>query len=195
MLTRDATVIYSQAIVKPPLAPPNAVFPVAWTILYALMGIGLARILLSEPANKQAEASSQTGGQANIASHTDEHAEASSQSAQADAQAKASSHADEQDEMTSNEEIETKRHLSERTKCTWLFFAQLFFNLGWCYIFFLYQLFGLSLAWIFILFALVLAMTIAFFQKDKVAGLIQLPYVLWMFFAVYLNAGVFLLNR
>lgn len=31
-------------IVKPPLAPPSWLFPVAWTILYVLMGIGSAII-------------------------------------------------------------------------------------------------------------------------------------------------------
>ena len=31
-------------IVKPPLAPPSWLFPVAWTVLYVLMGIGSAII-------------------------------------------------------------------------------------------------------------------------------------------------------
>lgn len=32
--------VYSKDVVKPPLTPPDAVFPIVWTILYAFMGIG-----------------------------------------------------------------------------------------------------------------------------------------------------------
>ena len=31
-------------ILKPPLSPPAILFPIVWTILYALMGIGAARV-------------------------------------------------------------------------------------------------------------------------------------------------------
>ncbi len=37
-LTKDNMNIYSE-IVKPPLAPPALLFPIAWSILYVLMGI------------------------------------------------------------------------------------------------------------------------------------------------------------
>lgn len=49
-LSRNGTKIYSQTIVKPPLSPPAVVFPIVWTILYALMGISAARIWLSDPS-------------------------------------------------------------------------------------------------------------------------------------------------
>ncbi|MCR5452860.1 MAG: tryptophan-rich sensory protein [Lachnospiraceae bacterium] len=48
MLTRSGTQAYAESITKPPLSPPGIVFPIAWTILYGLMGIGLARVLLAE---------------------------------------------------------------------------------------------------------------------------------------------------
>ena len=38
------------AVTKPPLSPPDCVFPVVWTVLYALMGIGAARVWLSPPS-------------------------------------------------------------------------------------------------------------------------------------------------
>ena len=40
---------YKQAV-KPALTPPDIVFPIVWTILYALMGIGAARVWLAEPS-------------------------------------------------------------------------------------------------------------------------------------------------
>lgn len=49
-LTREGTAIYSTTIVKPPLSPPSIVFPIVWSILYALMGYGAARIDLSPPS-------------------------------------------------------------------------------------------------------------------------------------------------
>lgn len=35
------------ALTKPPLTPPDAVFPTVWTVLFALMGIGAARVWLA----------------------------------------------------------------------------------------------------------------------------------------------------
>ncbi len=49
-LTREGTKLYQQTIVKPPLSPPGWVFPVIWTILFALMGISAARICLAPPS-------------------------------------------------------------------------------------------------------------------------------------------------
>jgi len=45
-LTRESTRIYGAIIEQPPLAPPAIVFPIVWTILFTLMGIGAARIYL-----------------------------------------------------------------------------------------------------------------------------------------------------
>ncbi|MBQ1246033.1 MAG: tryptophan-rich sensory protein, partial [Clostridia bacterium] len=42
-LTRDSMDLY-ESIVRPALAPPGIVFPIVWTILYTLMGIGSAMI-------------------------------------------------------------------------------------------------------------------------------------------------------
>ena len=47
-LIRDGTKYYSASVLKPPLSPPAVVFPVVWAMLYALMGIGAARIWLSD---------------------------------------------------------------------------------------------------------------------------------------------------
>ena len=47
LLTREGTKIYNATMIKPLLSPPPLVFPIAWTILYALMGIGAARVFLA----------------------------------------------------------------------------------------------------------------------------------------------------
>ena len=46
-LSREGMQVYAINAIKPALAPPDWLFPVVWTILYALMGIGAARISLS----------------------------------------------------------------------------------------------------------------------------------------------------
>jgi len=44
-LTRNNMMLYED-IIKPPFAPPAILFPIVWTILYILMGIGAARVYL-----------------------------------------------------------------------------------------------------------------------------------------------------
>lgn len=37
------------ALTKPPLTPPSFLFPIVWTVLFILMGVGAARVFLTEP--------------------------------------------------------------------------------------------------------------------------------------------------
>lgn len=39
LLTSGSMEIYINDVVKPPLSPPGAVFPIVWTVLFILMGI------------------------------------------------------------------------------------------------------------------------------------------------------------
>ena len=55
-LTRDAMKLYGEQVIQPPLSPPGWLFPVVWSILYALMGIGAARISLSFPSRERTQA-------------------------------------------------------------------------------------------------------------------------------------------
>lgn len=52
ILTSGGTTQYAE-LAKPAISPPAVVFPIVWTILYTLMGIGLARIFLSEPTRER----------------------------------------------------------------------------------------------------------------------------------------------
>ena len=46
-LSRKGMEAYSETVAQPTLSPPMWLFPVAWTILYALMGVGAARVWLA----------------------------------------------------------------------------------------------------------------------------------------------------
>lgn len=133
-LTRAAAENYQATILKPPLSPPGWVFPVVWTILFALMGIGAARVSLSGPS--------------------------------------------------------PKRSLGLN-----LFIVQLVVNFFWSPIFFNLQAFGFAFFWLLLLWILVLSMTLTFRETDLLAAKLQIPYILWLTFAAYLNLGVWYLNR
>ena len=55
LLTREGSKIYAASVVKSPLSPPPVVFPVAWTLLYALMGVGAAKVYLSPASADRAK--------------------------------------------------------------------------------------------------------------------------------------------
>ena len=133
LLTRDSMMAFS-ALEQPPLSPPAIVFPIVWTILFALMGIGAARIYLTPASNA-------------------------------------------------------------RSRSLRLFLLQLAFNFFWSIIFFNFQRFGFALLWLIVLWVLILLMILSFRKVDRLAALLQIPYLLWVAFAVYLNFGVWLLNR
>ena len=132
-LTGEGTELYRTAIIKPPLSPPGIVFPIVWSILFALMGIGAARIYLSPASNA-------------------------------------------------------------RSRALGIFLLQLAFNFFWSIIFFNIQNFGLALLWLVVLWALIIWMIISFHTIDPPSAWLQIPYLLWVTFASYLNFGVWRLN-
>lgn len=76
-----------------------------------------------------------------------------------------------------------------------LFWLQLAVNFLWSPIFFRFHAYGIAFFWLLLLFGLVLAMTLSFRETDALAAKLQIPYLLWLVFAAYLNAGVWYLNR
>ena len=83
---------------------------------------------------------------------------------------------------------------AERSRGLNLFIAQLIVNFFWSLIFFNAQAYGFALLWLILLLVLVVAMVLTFTKTDKAAALLQIPYLLWLFFAAYLNWGVWQLN-
>lgn len=76
-----------------------------------------------------------------------------------------------------------------------IYYTQLFVNALWSIIFFNLKLRLFALIWIVLLLILVIIMTIKFYNKNRTAGLLQIPYVIWVSFATYLNMGFYILNR
>ena len=76
-----------------------------------------------------------------------------------------------------------------------LYGAQLAVNFVWPLLFFRAGLYGFALIWLVILLVMVVETMLAFGRIDRRAAWLLAPYLLWLLFAAYLNAGVWLLNR
>ena len=72
---------------------------------------------------------------------------------------------------------------------------QLVFNFIWSILFFNLQAYGFAFIWLIILWVLILLMIISFSRSDKLAAYLQIPYLLWVTFAAYLNFMVWMLNK
>ena len=75
-----------------------------------------------------------------------------------------------------------------------LFMIQLIMNFFWSLIFFNLRSYGFALLWLGILWVLIVWMIASFRQTDRLAAWLQVPYLLWVSFAAYLNWGVWVLN-
>ncbi len=75
-----------------------------------------------------------------------------------------------------------------------LMVAQLIVNFFWPLFFFNVRAYGFSLAWLILLWVLVAWMIFTFKKVSPMAAYLQIPYLLWLSFAIYLNAGVLYLN-
>ena len=75
-----------------------------------------------------------------------------------------------------------------------VYYLQLFVNLLWPIAFFVLKWRLFAFIWIVLLLILVVLMAAKFYHKNKLAGLLQIPYIAWTAFATYLNLGIFLLN-
>lgn len=83
----------------------------------------------------------------------------------------------------------------ERSRGLNLYVLQLIVNFFWSLIFFNAQAFLFAFFWLMFLWLLVLGMIFLFYRTDPLAGKLQIPYLLWLSFAAYLNLGVWYLNR
>ena len=76
-----------------------------------------------------------------------------------------------------------------------LYAYQLIVNFLWPTFFFNFQWYGFSFLWLLLLWILVLLMILRFREISRVAAYMNLPYLIWLTFAGYLNFGIWILNR
>lgn len=72
---------------------------------------------------------------------------------------------------------------------------QLILNFAWSIIFFKLNLYGLAFIELVILLVFIVITTVKFFKVDKIAGLLMIPYILWVSFAGVLNFFIWMLNE
>ncbi len=118
----------------PPLLPPPWLFPVVWTILYAVMGISAYMIYFS---------------------------------------------CGDRDEI--NSALKT-------------YSTQLFVNFSWSIVFFRFERLRLSAGIILFLLILIIKMIADFKRLRPLAGNINIPYLIWVIFAAYLNIAIAVIN-
>lgn len=71
---------------------------------------------------------------------------------------------------------------------------QLFFNFMWSIFFFNLEMRLFAFFWLLALWVLIVIMILLFYKVDKRAAYLQIPYLLWVSFAAYLNFAIYLLN-
>lgn len=128
------TSAFYDELTRPPLSPPGWVFPVAWAILYALMGI--SAFLIS----------------------------------------------------TANAKYEPRK------SALILYGVQLFVNFSWSIVFFRFEQIGIALGVVLLLLLLVLWMIMRFWRIYPPAAYLNVPYLLWLLFASYLNLAILIIN-
>lgn len=70
----------------------------------------------------------------------------------------------------------------------------LFLNFFWSIIFFNMQAFLFAFVWIILLWISILATILLYRKISPLAAVLQVPYLLWVTFAAYLNLAIYLLN-
>lgn len=68
-----------------------------------------------------------------------------------------------------------------------IYIVQLIVNYLWVFIFFKFKLFILAFIWILFLILLVIVMIKRFSYTNKLAGYLQIPYLIWLFIAAVLS--------
>lgn len=91
--------------------------------------------------------------------------------------------------------IITKSDDPNKDKALVIYAIQLIINSLWSLIFFEFEAYLFAFIWLIILLISIIWMIVEFYKIDKKAALLQIPYLIWVVFAGYLNLGIYLLNR
>jgi len=76
-----------------------------------------------------------------------------------------------------------------------IYATQLVVNFFWSIIFFNLEMYLFAFLWLLLLLVMIILMIMSFFKINKEAAYLQIPYLLWVTFAGYLNLGIYLLNK
>lgn len=76
-----------------------------------------------------------------------------------------------------------------------IYYLQLGVNALWSVFYFVFKWRLFAFIWIILLAVLVIIMIKKFYDANKISGLLQIPYLVWIVFASYLNIATYLLNR
>ncbi|MEQ8666656.1 MAG: TspO/MBR family protein [Rhodospirillales bacterium] len=82
----------------------------------------------------------------------------------------------------------------ERRHAMTVFAVQLLLNFAWSLLFFGARAPGWAMIELAVLWLAIALTTVLFWGIERFAGLLLVPYLLWVTFAGYLNASIFLLN-
>lgn len=97
--------------------------------------------------------------------------------------------------LISESRLSVKKQEHHRQRGLALYAIQLGINFFWPIIFFRSQSYLFAFWWLVALTIFVIWMTAEFWQVEQSAAYLQIPYILWLIFAGYLNLTVFLMNR
>lgn len=80
------------------------------------------------------------------------------------------------------------------TSALFVYSVSLFLNFWWSIIFFGGRLFFFALIWLLLLDISVISTIKRYKPISKLAAYLQIPYLIWILFATYLNLGIVILN-
>ena len=90
--------------------------------------------------------------------------------------------------------IESSANQNKIEEAIRVYVYQLIVNFLWPTFFFNLEWYFFSLLWLILLWVLVLCMIVKFAGISKIAALINIPYLIWLIFAAYLNFGIWMMN-
>ena len=83
----------------------------------------------------------------------------------------------------------------ERVQALQIYAIQLMLNLFWSLVFFNMQAYLGAFIILILLWIYIIAMIKIFYEINPIAGKLQVPYLLWVTFAGYLNLAIYFLNK